>query len=162
MKNEIPSEHDATVEDKYSVRIKTNTGEERVFNILDTAGEEDYQVMMDNWIKTADGFLLVFAINDKESLNELKMKVTKIKSNNKEKAPIILVGNKCDMEDKREVSKQSAMEYAQSIGAKYYETSALNANNDNCRVVFQQCAHMIIMNSSIETSSPTCPRCSIW
>ena len=162
MKNEIPSEHDATVEDKYSVRIKTNTGEERVFNILDTAGEEDYQVMMDNWIKTADGFLLVFAINDKESLNELKMKVTKIKSNNKEKAPIILVGNKCDMEDKREVSKQSAMEYAQSIGAKYYETSALNANSDNCKVVFQQCAHMIIMNSSIETSSPTCPRCSIW
>ena len=70
-----PKEHDPTVEDSYSIRITTNKGEEREFKILDTAGEEDYQTMMDEWIKKADGFLLLFAINDKETFDALKEKV---------------------------------------------------------------------------------------
>ena len=52
--------------------ITTSKGEERKFRILDTAGEEDYQTMMDEWIKAADGFILLFAINDKESFDALK------------------------------------------------------------------------------------------
>ena len=144
VKNDCPSEHDATVEDSYTIHIKTATGEERVFNILDTAGEEDYQTMMDNWIKIADGFLLLFAINDKETFDALKIKIDRIKKNEKERAPIIIVGNKCDLEEQRQVDKQTAMDFAKSLGAKYYETSALTDQNGNCKVVFQQCAHMII------------------
>ena len=142
--NVCPKEHDPTVEDSYSVIIQTAKGEDRNFKILDTAGEEDYQTMMDEWIKTADGFLLMFAINDKESFDGLKEKIVRIKKNNKEKSPIILVGNKCDLAHKREITTQQAVEYAQTIGAKYYETSALTDENGNCKVVFQQCAHMII------------------
>jgi len=113
---------------------------------LDTAGEEDYQTMVDEWIKAAEGFLLLFAINDKESFKALEDKYKRIEKNNKEKAPIIVVGNKCDLEDKREISKEQGMEFATKIGAKYYETSALTDFNKNCKVVFQSCAHMIINN----------------
>ena len=120
-----PREHDATVEDSYSVHIQTSKGEERQFRILDTAGEDDYQTMVDEWIKAADGYLLIFAINDQESFEALKDKVKRIKNNNKEKMPVIIVGNKCDLQDKREISAEKGMEYAKSIGAKYYETSAL-------------------------------------
>ena len=49
-----------------------SSGEERNFKILDTAGEDDFQKMIDEWIKVADGFLLVYAINDKESFEALK------------------------------------------------------------------------------------------
>ena len=74
-----PKEHDPTVEDSYTVIIQTSKGDERHFKILDTAGEDDYQTMIDEWIKTADGFLLLFAINDKESFNSLKEKSQKLK-----------------------------------------------------------------------------------
>ena len=45
---------------------------------MDTAGEEDYQTMVDEWIKAAEGFLLLFAINDKESFKALEDKYKRI------------------------------------------------------------------------------------
>ena len=149
------------MEDSYKTHIKLTTGEERQFKILDTAGEDDYQTMIDEWIKAANGFLLMFAINDKESFEALKAKLNRIKKNNKENLPMVVVGNKCDLESKREVDKQIAMDYAKSIGAKYYETSALTDENNNCKVVFQQCAHMIITKFDSESKGGTCP-CSIY
>ena len=81
IKNTCPGEHDPTVEDYYSTQIKMPSGEERIFKILDTAGEDDYQTMIDEWIKTANGFLLVFAINDKDSFEALKVKLKRINKN---------------------------------------------------------------------------------
>ena len=161
IKNSCPSEHDPTVEDSYITNISTLTGESRQFNILDTAGEDDYQTMMDEWINSADGLLLVFAINDKDSFEALKSKMIRIKKINKDKLPFVLVGNKCDLESKREVDKQAVMDYAKTIGAKYYETSALTDENGNCKVVFQQCAHLIITQYNSEHNKGGCP-CNIY
>ena len=49
--------------------------------------------MQDEWIKSANGFLLLFAINDKESFEAMKEKVNRIKKNKKGDLPIVLVGN---------------------------------------------------------------------
>ena len=117
---------------------------------MDTAEEEDYQIMLDEWIKVADGFLLVFAINDIESFKVLKDDYNRIVKNNKEKAPIIVVGNKCELEDQRQITSEQGMEFATKIGAKYYETSYLTDFNNNCKVVFQSGAHMIINNLNSE------------
>ena len=161
IKNSYPEDHDPTIEDCYTTQMTMSSGEERNFKILDTAGEDDFQGMIDEWIKVADGFLLVYAINDKESFEALKLKVNKIKKNKKDKAPVVVVGNKCDLESKREVDKQIAENYAKSIGAKYYETSALTDENKNCKVVFQQCAHMVVSKFNLETNSKPCP-CTIY
>ena len=157
IKKSCPTDHDPTVEDSYTTQIRTYTGEERQFKILDTAGEDDYQTMIDEWIKAANGFLLLFAINDKESFEALKAKVVRIKKNNKGDLPILLVGNKCDLESSREVEKQSAVDYAKTIGAKYYETSALNDRNGNVKIVFQQCAHLIVSKFNSESKGGSCP-----
>ena len=117
--------------------------------------------MIDEWIKLANGFLLLFAINDKESFEAMKEKVKRIKKNNKGDLPIVLVGNKCDLESKREVDKQIAIDYAKTIGANYYETSALTDENKNCKVVFQQCAHLIIAKFNSDTNGGKCP-CLIY
>ena len=161
MNNSCPKEHDVTVEDTYEINIKTSTGEERIFDILDTAGEEDYQVMIDNWIKTADGFLLIFAINEKESFEALESKIEKIKNYDKDKVPIIIVGNKCDLNDQRIIEKKTAEDFAKKLGTKYYETSALTDQNGNCKVVFEECAQMII-KSDFPEKKKTCLTCSIW
>ena len=100
--------------------------------------------MLDQWISLANGFLLVFAINDLETFEALKVKVKRIEKNEANKLPIVLVGNKCDLNDQRKVSYQEAEEFAKSVNAKYYETSALNDMNGNVKVVFQECGAMIL------------------
>ena len=146
------------MEDTYSTQIELQNGENRSFKILDTAGEDDYQSMIDEWIKEASGFLLVYAINDKESFDVLKAKLKRIKKNNKEDIPIIIVGNKCDLESKREVSQQSANDFAKSIGTEYFEISALTDQNNNIKILFQKCAQKIQekYNSEIKTGKCAC------
>ena len=111
---------------------------------MDTAGEEDYQNMLDEWISQASGFLLLFAINDLESFEAIKQKIKRIEKNEADNLPRILVGNKCDLREDKKVTLQQAEEYAKSINAKYYETSALNDENGNVKIVFQECANMIL------------------
>ena len=119
--------------------------------------------MLDQWISCASGFLLVFAINDMETFKALDSKIKRIQKNEAEKLPIILIGNKCDLTEEREVSVQDAEEYAKSINAKYYETSALTDFNGNCKVVFQECANMILNKLTGEVKKKGgCLGCNIF
>jgi Ras-related protein Rap-1A/Ras-related protein Rap-1B len=118
-----PKIHDPTIEDKYKTVIEIN-GTSCEIDILDTAGQDDYQNLLDSWINFADGFLLIYAINDKESiikLEKLRDKILKIKRGN---VPIVIVGNKCDLENERVISDSEAKELANLWGATYIETSA--------------------------------------
>ena len=92
---------------------------------MDTAGQDDYQGMLDSWINFAEGFLLVFAINDKDSFESLvrrRDRILKLKKG--QNCPIVLVGNKCDLEKERRVSQEEANDIARQWNAKYIETSA--------------------------------------
>ena len=160
LNNRCPKEHDPTVEDSYIVQITAKDGEKKDFKILDTAGEEDYQNMLDQWISLAKGFILVFAINDAESFEDVKLKIKRIEKNEANKLPIILVGNKCDLADKRVISEQQGNDLAKSIGGKYIETSALNDFNGNVKVIFYECAQMILENpGSDEVRKRKCFKC---
>jgi Ras-related protein Rap-1B len=86
-------------------------------------------------MKTGQGFLLVFSITSLSSLqelNELRDQIIRIKDD--ENVPIVLVGNKCDLEEDRAVSRARAFAVSQAWGnAPYYETSARRrANVDEC------------------------------
>ena len=119
--------------------------------------------MLDQWISLANGFLLVFAINDLETFEALKTKVKRIEKNEANKLPIVLVGNKCDLNDQRTVSYQDAEQFAKSIDAKYYETSALNDMNGNVKVVFQECGAMILQKGKNKDDKKSkCMGCSIY
>ena len=141
--NSFPDAHDATIEDKYKTFVELD-GETREIQIVDTAGEEDYQNMLDQWVEMADGFILVFAINDTETFEALQEKIKRIQKHQDKKCPIVLVGNKCDLEDQRKVSKQDAEALAKSINAAYVETSALTDVNKNCKLPFVKCAQNVL------------------
>lgn len=143
--NTFPDAHDATIEDKYKTFVDID-GDVQEIQIVDTAGEEDYQNMLDQWVEMADGFILVFAIDDQETFDALKEKINRIKKHEDKHSPIVLVGNKCDLEDRRKVSKAKAEELAKQIGAKYIETSALTDEKKNCKEPFSLCAKRVIMN----------------
>ena len=145
--------------------LTTKNGQTNKFTILDTAGEEDYQNMLDQWITKANGFLLMFAINDAETFEALKEKVTRIQKNGADKLPIILVGNKCDLQAERKISQQQAKEFAKTINGKYIETSALTNFNGNVKVVFEECANMIVGDNKAtinERKGGCCFNCSIY
>lgn len=86
--------------------------------------------MLDSWIASADGFILVYSIDDKESFDVLKSKFDRIvKNKSGDKPPIIIVGNKCDLVDKRKVLQEDAERISKSWNAHFLEVSALEKIN---------------------------------
>ena len=100
--------------------------EDKELRIIDTAGDKQYHQFLEDWINQADFFMLVFAFDDSKSLIELEYYYYKvIEGLGKKDLPIIVVGNKKDVFDKK-VSAEKAEEFAKRIGAKYMETCALD------------------------------------
>lgn len=76
-------------------------------------------------MKNGQGFLLVFSITSRSSLNELhglREEILRIKD--RDQVPIVIIGNKADLEDQREVPRTKAFAVSQDWGAPYYEASA--------------------------------------
>ncbi len=69
--DQFPKEHDTTIEDQYKTTINID-GYQVKLEILDTAGQDDYQSMQETWINYGAGFLLIYSIDDMESFNEVK------------------------------------------------------------------------------------------
>ena len=128
--DQFPKEHDTTIEDQYKINMSID-GFNCLLEILDTAGQDDYQSMIETWINFGSGFLLVYSIDDIESFNEVKKKYDKLlQIKGKELFSCILVGNKCDLgDDVRKVSQKEAEEFANSKEIPFLEASALNKIN---------------------------------
>ena len=154
---ELPEGHEVTIEDRYKTD-KVIENKSYKIEILDTAGEDDYQQMMDMWINFGEGFLLVFAINDKISFDLIPKKRERVlKGKHGQDVPMILVGNKVDLKDKRQVPAEEAKKLAESWGIEYIETSA--KTNINCNEAFEK---LVVKISSSKVKKPKpCP-CSIY
>jgi len=94
--------------------------------IWDTAGQERFRSMSVQVIKTSDAIILVYAVNDKNSFNNLDMWISKLNEvSDLSKKPIIIIGNKCEIaKEEREISYEEGKKYAEGKGYNFYETSA--------------------------------------
>jgi GTPase SAR1 family protein len=75
--------------------------------VLDTAGQEEYSAMREQYMRTGEGFLLIYSITSRQSFEEImtfQQQILRVKD--KDYFPIIVVGNKCDLDAERQVSKQ--------------------------------------------------------
>ena len=116
--------------------------------------------MMDMWISFGEGFLLVFALNDKESFEAIKQKRDRVlKGKHNGNCPLLLVGNKQDLANERQVEYSEAKGLADSWGIEYIETSA--KTNFNCKEAFEKLAKKIVEQNKIIVKKSTCP-CSIY
>ena len=113
---------------------------------------------MDMWINFGQGFLLVFAIDDKESFEKIKSKRERVlKGKHNQPTPMVLVGNKQDLADKRVVNYDDAKALADSWGIEYFETSA--KTNFNCNKPFERLA-LKIAEGRVKPKSGCC--CNIY
>ncbi|KAL6410294.1 Ras family protein [Ilyonectria robusta] len=126
--NEWIESYDPTIEDSYRTQLQVD-GRQVVLEILDTAGTEQFVAMRDLYMKTGQGFLLVFSITSSSSLSELaglREEIIRIKDD--ENIPIVIVGNKADLEENRAVPRAKGFSISQRWGAPYYEASARTRN----------------------------------
>ncbi|KAI1184878.1 ras-domain-containing protein [Nemania serpens] len=142
--NEWIESYDPTIEDSYRTHM-TIDQRQIVLEILDTAGTDQFVAMRDLYMKTGQGFLLVFSITSPSSLEEiagLRDEIIRIKDD--ENVPIVICGNKADLEEQRAVPRARGFEVSQRWGAPYYETSARNKTNvdevftDLCRQILRR------------------------
>lgn len=90
----------------------TIDNEVALLDILDTAGQEEYSAMREQYMRTGEGFLLVFAINSRESFEEIRIYQQQIlRVKDRDSFPMIIVGNKYDLRGERVVSEQGMSEF---------------------------------------------------
>jgi len=146
LSNNFPKEYDPTIEDSFTATKEIN-GNRYLLEIVDTAGAEEYVVMQAEWIRLSEGFIIVYSIVDKASFENVDAFYENIinyknEDNNDEKVPMVLVANKCDLEDNREVDVASGQAKAGKWGCSLLECSA--KSNLNVQEVFAKCVEAIV------------------
>lgn len=129
MYDEFVEDYEPTKADSYRKKVVVDGVEVQV-DILDTAGQEDYAAIRDNYFRSGEGFLCVFSITEHESFlqtADFREQILRVK--NDDNIPFLLVGNKMDLDNKRQVSSQEAQTKAQQWKVSYVETSAKTKEN---------------------------------
>ena len=129
LKNEFLEDSKATVGVEFGSKLFKIEGHNIKAQIWDTAGEEKYKAITGAYYKGSKGAFVVYDITRKESFDSVDRWINDLKSTGDSKMTIILIGNKCDLEDKREVPKEKGEEKARSFGCAFLETSALSGDN---------------------------------
>ncbi|OBS60481.1 hypothetical protein A6R68_08395 [Neotoma lepida] len=156
MYDEFVEDYEPTKADSYRKKVVLD-GEEVQIDILDTAGQEDYAAIRDNYFRSGEGFLLVFSITEHESFTataefrsvgaeksadgerpddrgggklraSLGKPILRVKAE-EDKIPLLVVGNKSDLEERRQVPVDEARGKAEEWGVQYVETSAKTRAN---------------------------------
>ena len=135
---------ESDIDDNFIFESNINIEEQDYkLELMDTSSDEDYLNMFETWISFADGIILIFAINDIETFEILKKRYERIMKAKKDvKYPIILVGNKKDLENDRKVRIEEAKSLAELWGIEYIEISV--KTNFNVNEVFEKLAQDII------------------
>jgi len=117
-------EYDPTIEDSYRKQCVIDD-EVALLDVLDTAGQEEYSAMREQYMRTGEGFLLVYSITSRTSFEEITLfqqQILRVKD--KDYFPLVVVGNKCDLAVDRQVSQEEGAALAKHFGCHFIETSA--------------------------------------
>ena len=151
--NHFVETYDPTIEDSYRKQVQIDN-QSCMLEVLDTAGQEEYTALRDQWIRDGEGFILVYSISSRASFTRIQRfyhQIQRVKEsaaaaggspsyagsplahtmNNSGygPAPVMLVGNKCDRVTEREVSTQEGQTLARQLNCEFVEASAKNCIN---------------------------------
>jgi len=149
--NHFVETYDPTIEDSYRKQVVID-GASCMLEVLDTAGQEEYTALRDQWIRDGEGFVLVYSISSRSSFTRIPRfhsQILRVKESSSSGSPlgmgysgsaqamgsghntvpIMLVGNKSDRVTEREVSTQEGHGMARELGCEFVEASAKNCVN---------------------------------
>ncbi|TPP62409.1 Ras protein Rap 1b [Fasciola gigantica] len=116
--------YDPTIEDSYRKQTEVD-GKQCMLEILDTAGTEQFTAMRDLYMKNGQGFVLCYSITAQSTFNDLEdlyEQILRVKDS--PNIPLILVGNKCDLDAERVVGREQGQNLARRFNCPFLETSA--------------------------------------
>lgn len=148
--NHFVETYDPTIEDSYRKQVVIDQ-QSCMLEVLDTAGQEEYTALRDQWIRDGEGFVLVYSISSRASFARIEKfhhQIQRVKESagagsptypgsplsqtmnaSFGPAPVMLVGNKCDRVTEREVSTQEGSALAKQLNCEFVEASAKNCIN---------------------------------
>ena len=129
LKNQFMENSKATVGVEFGSKLFNHQGHKIKAQIWDTAGQEKYKAITGAYYKGSKGAFTVYDITRKDTFASIERWVNDLKATSDPKLTIILIGNKNDLDDKREVSKDQGEEKAKSFGCAFLETSAFSGDN---------------------------------
>ena len=99
------TDYDPTIEDSYTKQCVIDDDVARL-DILDTAGQEEFSAMREQYMRSGEGFLLVFSLTERQSFEEVyKFHKQVLRVKDRDEFPMLIVGNKADMDRQRQVKK---------------------------------------------------------
>uniref|UniRef100_A0A915AHN6 Rheb n=1 Tax=Parascaris univalens TaxID=6257 RepID=A0A915AHN6_PARUN len=152
----FPDAYDTTIEDIHTKQHRFN-GREFTLQITDTAGQQEYSLFPRSCSLDIDGYILVYAIDDRKSFEIIQTIHDKIMENYGDKdAPLVVVGNKVDLQhNSRQVSMEEGQKLAASWNAAFLETSA--KDNTAVQQIFDRLLREIeIANGNMKRQQSNC------
>jgi len=134
--------YDPTIENTFRKQMEVDN---RIYllNILDTAGQEEYEAMRAQYIRNGSGFLIVYSITSPKSLikaNDIHGLILRVKD--QDSWPCVICGNKADLAEQRQVESAEGERFAQSIGGVFLESSA--KSNQNVTEAFEALVRLTV------------------
>ena len=111
-------------------------------HIWDTAGQERFRSLALNYICNSHGFIFIYDVSDKKSFDNITSWIDLALDKNKQSIINFLIGNKCDLENQRKVSKEEAEQYAKEKNLCFFEASA--KNDENVKKIFYYFTYKLI------------------
>jgi GTPase KRas protein len=140
-------EYDPTIEDGANNRMEIDD-EVCLLNIFDTAGQYDYSAMPYGCMRIGQGFLLVYAINSRSSFDEIHdFRSQILRTKDSDAVPLVLVGNKCDLVNERQVLTEEGSSLAKVWNCPFFEASA------KARINVEECFFQLVREIRKEVPS---------
>ena len=129
LKNQFLEDSKATVGVEFGSKLFIQQGHKIKAQIWDTAGQEKYKAITSAYYKGSKGALVIYDISRKATFENVDKWVEELKNNGSEDVLIMLVGNKSDLKEQREIAEEDAKKKAELYNAAFCETSALEGYN---------------------------------
>ena len=127
--NKFRVQHELTIGVEFGAKTIELNNKTIKIEIWDTAGQEQFQAITRTYYKGAIGALLVYDITRRDTFTHVTKWLEEVKSNSSKHICVILIGNKKDLEDKRQVTYEEGESFARENGLMFLETSAKTAFN---------------------------------
>ena len=145
LKNQFNENSKTTVGVEFGTKNIIINNKRIKIQIWDTAGQERYRSITSAYYKGAKGALIVYDITRKNTFDNIDKWITDLKLNGDKNICIIILGNKSDLIDKREINKNDGIKKAEMYKTAFLETSALNG--DNISKAFDELIEQIVINN---------------
>jgi len=112
-------------------RFRTITVDKKTvkLQIWDTAGQERFRTITSAYYRGADGIIMVYDVTSSESFDHVEEWLSEVDRYANENTAKLLLGNKADLIDEKQVSEETAQKFADKLGIPFLETSAKTASN---------------------------------